>query len=143
MDRSRRSGAKEAAPTTPPNASRLTIKPRRNRRRQGSLWSRMPKPPQIANACGRALRRSLPALPGLGGLSTAHTTGHPFKHAADDDVAGLPVITGLDRTAYAADPERSARMVRDALAALDQWQASDSRPAIGELHIDPHGALAL
>src|SRR5690349_12789263 len=64
MDRSRRSGAKEAAPQAPPTASRLTIKPRRNRRRAQSLWSRVPKPPQIADACGRALRRSLPVLAG-------------------------------------------------------------------------------
>src|SRR5262249_52382758 len=30
------------------------------------LWSRIPRPPQIADACGRALRRTLPALAGAG-----------------------------------------------------------------------------
>src|SRR2546430_4401610 len=53
----------------PPPSSRLTIKPRRNRRRPGSLWWRVPKPPQIADACGRALRRSLPGLAGAAAIA--------------------------------------------------------------------------
>jgi cell division protein FtsQ len=76
MDRSRRQGAwggggrgqaKDSAP--PPASSRLTLKPRRNRRRPESLWSRLPKPGEIADSCGRALRRSLPALVGAGVLA--------------------------------------------------------------------------
>ncbi|HEY5952487.1 MAG TPA: FtsQ-type POTRA domain-containing protein, partial [Kofleriaceae bacterium] len=72
MDRSRRAGAKETRPEPPP-ASRLTVKARPNRRKptqRGSLWSRLPKPMMIADACGRALRRSLPALIGLFVLAT-------------------------------------------------------------------------
>jgi hypothetical protein len=47
----------------------LTVKARQNRRKaapRGSIWSRLPKPAVIADACGRMLRRSLPALIGLG-----------------------------------------------------------------------------
>jgi cell division protein FtsQ len=43
----------------------LTVKPRPNRRKaapRGSFWSRLPRPIAIADACGRALRRSIPAL---------------------------------------------------------------------------------
>src|SRR3954470_19345245 len=75
MDRSRearRDGAK-----APPRASKLTVKPRggSNRRKQtGSLWSRLPKPVVIANACGRALRRSVPALVGVAILATVGGT---------------------------------------------------------------------
>lgn len=67
MDRSRRAGAKETRPQPPP-ASRLTVKARPNRRKatpRGSLWSQLPRPAAIADACGRALRRSVPALIGL------------------------------------------------------------------------------
>jgi cell division protein FtsQ len=67
MDRSRRAGAKDTRPQ-PPAASRLTVKPRPNRRKtapRGSIWSRLPRPMAIADACGRALRRSVPALVGL------------------------------------------------------------------------------
>src|SRR6185503_6850790 len=64
MDRSRRAGAKDTRPQPPP-ASRLTVKPRPNRRKvapRGSFWSRLPRPMAIADACGRALRRGLHAL---------------------------------------------------------------------------------
>jgi cell division protein FtsQ len=69
MDRSRGNGARgrastaEAVPAAhpPPPSSRLTLRARKNRRRPASLWSRVPRPRAIADACGRALRRSLPA----------------------------------------------------------------------------------
>src|SRR5689334_5731552 len=67
MDRSRRIGAKgrpataESAPASPPPSSQLTLRGRKNRRRPAPLWSRVPRPHAIADACGRALRRSLPA----------------------------------------------------------------------------------
>src|SRR5690242_8483727 len=76
MDRSRRAGAKETRPQ-PPASSRLTVKARPNRRKvapRGSLWSRLPKPMAIADACGRALRRSLPALIAVGVLGAVGGT---------------------------------------------------------------------
>jgi cell division protein FtsQ len=228
----------------PPASSRLTVKPRPNRRRPSSLWSRVPKPAAVADACGRALRRSLPALAGagvlaalggsawagyrfvttsdrfaiahvtiegnrqlsddqiaalvparmgdnvfaadlegvarelrahpwiaqasarrvlpdtlaieirervpaalaeLGGLYLVDASGHAFKRAAleADEGAGLPIITGLGRRAYLADPAAAAAQLREALAALALWQAHAERPSIGELHLDAHGALVL
>ena len=246
MDRSQRGGAKETS--RPPTSSRLTFKPqpkaRKNRKRQGSIWSRIPRPAQIADACGRMLRRSapaaiglaivgaiggtawagyrfvthsprfaittievrgnhhltsdqiraeLPARPGdnvfatnldglvrelraepwiahaeahrdpaahdrrrcrrararrardLGGLYLVDAQGHPFKHADLDlgDGAGLPIITGLDRTAFVADPDATATQIKTALATLASWRTSADRPAIGEVHVDAHGALTL
>lgn len=233
----------ERTQTVPPS-SRLTVRPKRNRRRVGSLWSRLPKPAQIADACGRAVRRSVPALAALaalgvlggtawagyhfvttsprfaitdvavrgnhrlsaddiraaahvelgdnvfatnlealvrglranpwvadaeahrvlphtiaieirerepaaiadlGGLYLVDGSGHPFKRAeiAAGDGADLPVVTGLDRAAYAADPDATARLVQAALATLDTWRANGDRPTIGEVHLDPHGAIAL
>jgi cell division septal protein FtsQ len=246
MDRSRearRDGAKQA----PPSASRLTFKGRRGNRRKaqtGSLWSKLPKPAVIADACSRVLRRSVPALIALaifgmvGGTAWAgyrfvthsqrfavttidvsgnrqvssdeitanvpahvgdnvfgvnldaisrmvkqnpwiasvdvrrvlpHTisisvrervataivelnglylvdeTGHPFKKAelSADEGAGLPIVTGLDRTTFNANPDGGAAQVRSALAALARWQENSERPSIGEVHLDAHGSLTL
>ena len=242
MERSQRGGAKET--TRPPTSSRLNFKPRKNRKKQGSLWSRVPRPAQLADACGRMLRRSapaaiglaivgaiggtawagyhfvthsprfaittievrgnhhltteqirgeLPARPGdnvfatnlgtlvrelraepwvaraeahrilphtivvdvvehepaavadLGGLYLVDATGHPFKHADLDagDGAGLPIITGLDRNAFLADADATATQIKTALATLESWRTSGDRPAIGEVHLDAHGALTL
>ena len=72
MDRSHRQGAKETEP--PPTSSRLTVRARRNRRKPGTIWSRMPKPAAMADGCGRALRRSLPALAGAAVIVTVGGT---------------------------------------------------------------------
>lgn len=245
-----------AADKQPPSASRLTIKPRPNKKHKRSVWARLPKPPAIADACGRALRRSVPALigagvlvavggtafasyrfvttsprfaittvavkgnqqlaadaiiaslpahvgenlfatnldavvaelrtnpwvasakahrelphtlvveirehvpaaivhlarrsesdlhSGLGELYLTDAEGHPFKRAelGAEDGAGLPIITGLDRASYAADPAATAARVRQALATLVRWRSEPERPSIGEVHYDPHGALTL
>jgi cell division protein FtsQ len=225
----------------------LTVKARPNRRKaapRGSLWSRLPKPAEIADACGRALRRSLPALIAafvlgavggtawagyhfvttssrfaiteisisgtqqlsadqiraglpaklgdnvfsidldaitrelrenpwvasadahrqlphtiaidirehvatavvqLGSLYLVDADGHPFKRAelASDEGAGLPIITGLDRDAYVANPAGTAEQIKGALAALTSWRSVEDRPSIGEIHLDMHGALTL
>ncbi len=68
MDRSRR-GTKDGATTPVPAASRLNVRGKKNRRRPGSVWSRLPRPRAVADACGRALRRSLPALVAGAGIT--------------------------------------------------------------------------
>lgn len=64
MDRSRRGGTKQERPTPPvPASSRLTVRgARRNRKKRVSLWARVPDRRAVIDACGRALRRSLPAI---------------------------------------------------------------------------------
>nr|HEX4315779.1 FtsQ-type POTRA domain-containing protein [Kofleriaceae bacterium] len=234
------------------------MRARKNRRRAPSLWSRLPPPRAMADVCGRALRRSLPALAGTAALSalvaggwcayhfvttsprfaitdieirgTSHESpealigklpiqigdnafsdstddvaaslladpwiagadahrvlphtlvidvrehapvaladldglylvdaaGRPFKRAdlAAGDGAGLPVVTGLPRAAYAADPDGTAHAIAGALGTLDTWRAPPcqdpdrsalcragaERPAIGEIHVDPRGELTL
>jgi len=218
------------------------VRKHKNRRRPGSAWSRLPKPAAIADACGRAVRRSLRAvavvaavaavgggvwggyrwllrsprfaitaitvdgthhvdvaqlrralpvqlgdnvfvdlaeltrvvrgnpwvasaevhriLPHtitidirehvaaavveLGELYLADASGHPFKRAAVEagDADGLPLITGIGRAAYTADPQAAARTVCDAIAAAESWRTA-ARPEIGEVHVDPHGAVTL
>lgn len=240
MDRSQRGGAKETP--RPPAASRLTFRGKKNRKKPGSIWSRLPRPAQLADGCGRMLRRSAPAAIGLaivaaiggtawagyhfvttsprfaittievrgnhhlstdqiraelparagdnvfatnlgslvrelraepwiakasahrilphtividvvehepaavadlGGLYLVDAAGHPFKRYAIEDGAGLPIITGLDRTTYVTDPDATATQITSALATLATWRADGDRPEIGEVHLDPHGALTL
>ncbi|HEX7703215.1 MAG TPA: cell division protein FtsQ/DivIB, partial [Kofleriaceae bacterium] len=84
------------------------------------------------------------AVAELGGLYLVDATGHPFKRVADDGVGvGMPIVTGLDRAAYLADPEATARAITSALGALTLWKTDPSRPSIGEVHVDLHGALTL
>ncbi len=83
------------------------------------------------------------ALAELGGLYLVGADGRPFKRASDDEAKDLPVVTGLDRAGYLADPAGTAAQIRGALAALATWSAGGDRPAIRELHLDARGALAL
>ncbi|HEY5922562.1 MAG TPA: FtsQ-type POTRA domain-containing protein [Kofleriaceae bacterium] len=81
----------------------------------------------------------------LGTLYLVDAEGHPFKRAelGGDEAAGLPIITGLDRTAYLANPAATAAQIKGAMAALHAWRSVDDRPSIGEVHLDAHGALTL
>ena len=226
----------------PPASSRLILRRARNRRRPGSVWSRLPRPAAIADACGRALRRSLPAvaaaavlaalgaaawlghrwlmhsprfaiaqieirgahrideaqlrarlpiregdsvfagladvaravradpwiataevrrvlphtivieirehvaaaIAALGELYLVDADGRPFKRAAIEagDGDDLPIITGVDRAAFLADPGAAIAALQRAIAALARWRGAD-RPAIVEIGIGAHGALTL
>ncbi|HEU0031044.1 MAG TPA: FtsQ-type POTRA domain-containing protein [Kofleriaceae bacterium] len=102
-----------------PAASRLTVrggnKKLQNRRKPTPVWSRLPRPKQILDGCGRALRRSVPALVAScivcalgGGVWLGYrfvTTSDRFaiddieirgtsRLAADDLRASLPVHVG-------------------------------------------------
>ena len=81
----------------------------------------------------------------LGELYLVDRGGHPFKRAQLDHGDGddLPVITGISRASYEADPAGTAQTITLALAALSAWTADPSRPAIGEIYVDAHRALTL
>jgi cell division protein FtsQ len=78
----------------------------------------------------------------LGDRYLTDPDGHPFKRAEAAEGDGLPTLTGIDRASYTADPAAAAATVRAALGALGRWRSTD-RPAIGEIHVDPHGAVTL
>jgi cell division protein FtsQ len=82
--------------------------------------------------------RQAAAVIELGGLYLADRDGRVFKRARLelDEGAGLPVITGLSRDAFAADATEAASSIRLALATLARWQESEARPAIGEVRVD-------
>lgn len=80
----------------------------------------------------------------LGELYLVDASGRPFKRAALEtgEGDGLPIITGIGRAAYLANPAAAAAAVQSAIAAAGSWRAAE-RPAIGEVHVDPHGAVTL
>lgn len=118
MDRSRRGGTKAARPSheSPPAASRLTLRAaKRNRRRPGSVWSRLPRPRALLDGCGRALRRTVPAViasVAITGIGTGAWFGYRFlttserfaitaieihgeHHLTEDQIrAAMPVALG-------------------------------------------------
>ncbi len=114
-----------------------------------ALERELERDPWIARA---ELRRELPdrlvvdlvenqavALVNLDGLYLTDRDGHLFKRAAIDrgEGIGLPVITGLDRKKYLADPAHGADEIRRALAAAELYHALPSRARLGEIHLDP------
>jgi len=88
------------------------------------------------------VERTPVAIVDLGALYLVDAAGHPFKKLAGETDA-LPIVTGLDRDAYTADPAGTAATIVDALAALGTWKTDAHRPQIGEVHVGPHGALVL
>lgn len=83
------------------------------------------------------------AIADLGGLYLVDSTGHPFKRAAIDagEASGFPVVTGISRSRFTANPAEAEQLIGSALAALETWRAQPDRPSIGEIHISPFGAV--
>lgn len=70
----------------------------------------------------------------------ADAGGRVFKRASltAGEGAGLPVVTGLDRKLFAAEPDLAAALVRRALEVAVAWRAKD-RPPLGEVHVGKDG----
>jgi cell division protein FtsQ len=77
----------------------------------------------------------------FGPIYLADATGTVFKRATPDEAANLPVVTGVERDLYLADPDGAKQQIRDAILAIDSW--GKSRPAIGEAHLDKLLGLTL
>lgn len=85
----------------------------------------------------RVTERQPAALVLLGAPYLADRQGRPFKRAAIEagEADDLLVVSGLDRKAYARQPEGVHAQVRRALELADRWHRSGTRPAIGEVHV--------
>jgi len=104
MDRSRPKGAPTARTEDArlPRVSRMVIK-RGNRRARTALRERMPSAREVADACGRALRRSGPALIALAAIGLVVTAG----------VFGYRWVTTTPRFAVAAIDIRGEHVLDD------------------------------
>lgn len=118
-----------------------------------ALAARLESQPVIAEA---AVSRRLPdtllvqideyqpaAVVELGGPYLSDASGHIYKRAntARGDGADLPVITGLQRALYTADPDAIASEIVRALAAVALYQErAAQRPTLSDVNLHPrHG----
>jgi cell division protein FtsQ len=79
----------------------------------------------------------------LGALYLIDEAGHPFKHAALDEVDGLPVVTGLSREQFTAQRGASEAAFREAIELLRAYRDDPKRPPLSEVHIDPRAGFSL
>jgi cell division protein FtsQ len=71
--------------------------------------------------------------------------GTIFKRLEGEDPIDLPVITGIDRSRLASDPEIKTRVLLEVVALLAQYREAGlwARVPIGELHVEPGDGLSL
>ena len=71
----------------------------------------------------------------LGSIYLADGKGDLFKRARADEQIGVPVVTGIARERYSADPIAARAVLRRAIELAELWRAG-GRPELGELHHD-------
>jgi cell division protein FtsQ len=127
------------------------------------IAARLARHPWISSA---RVRRELPgtlvidvterhaaAVAVLDGLYLLDEQGHPFKRATLEEADGQVVLTGISRMEYLALPRATEAAFREALAVLGEYQhpdtltaakhATGARPALSEVHVDPHNGFSL
>lgn len=83
------------------------------------------------------------AVLALDALYLVDAEGVVFKRAAAGEYAGLPIVTGVGRTAYLMEPAWARKQVRAALSAVARYRVNPDRPALGEAHIDRFAGVTL
>ncbi|MCB9544973.1 MAG: FtsQ-type POTRA domain-containing protein [Myxococcales bacterium] len=81
----------------------------------------------------------------LGGLYLVDGTGEPFAQPTPAESVGLPLVTGVDRAAYQADPKKAHRHIRDALAVARLYAQSPlaRRRPLSDVHLGEGGRTEL
>ncbi len=62
--------------------------------------------------------------------------GIAFKRAAQAELDGLVLISGVDRTGYLQRKKSTRARIRKAIAVYRRYAARSGRPRVGELHMD-------
>jgi cell division protein FtsQ len=83
------------------------------------------------------------AVLALDALYLVDAEGGVFKRAAPGEYAGLPIVTGVGRTAYLMEPAWARKQVRAALQAVGRYRLNPDRPALGEAHVDRFAGVTL
>lgn len=83
------------------------------------------------------------AVLALDALYLVDAEGVVFKRAAAGEYSGLPIVTGVGRTAYLMEPAWARKQVRAALQAVGRYRMNPDRPALGEAHIDRFAGVTL
>lgn len=85
------------------------------------------------------------ALLALGDLYVLDAEGVPFKRLVPGDAVDLPLVTGLDREAYVADPARTSAQLREALGVARAYHEAggDAGGALSEVRREEGGGWTL
>ena len=85
------------------------------------------------------------ALCDLGGLYYVDDAGKAFKRVSVGDHVDLPILRGVSREAYGADPEESEALLREgiALAALSDGSGLTARAPLSDIELDAALGLTL
>jgi cell division protein FtsQ len=120
-----------------------------------AIAARVAEHPWVAEA---RVRRQLPsaltidvverkavAVAVLGALYLLDDAGRPFKRATAAEAAGLPVVTGLERSQYVDHRAPAEAAYREAIAVVGAWSRSQGpgRPALGEVNLSPRYGFTL
>ena len=86
--------------------------------------------------------RTPAAVVAADGLYLVDAAGRPFKRADVEhgEGEGLPVVSGVPRPMFTTAPEQASARVKRGLEVLGAWADGGTRPPIGEVHVDHHGA---
>jgi cell division protein FtsQ len=79
----------------------------------------------------------------LDAIYLADSDGSVFKRATPDEAAVTPVVTGIAREDYLAQPAEARALIRQGLQALAAWRATLERPPVGEVHVDRIAGVTL
>jgi cell division septal protein FtsQ len=92
----------------------------------------------------RLRERVAAAVAVLGDMYFIDSNGQPFKRIdlAVDDVAGLPIISGIARAEFIDAPAAIAKRLRAAIELMTDWRSNASRPEVAEISCD-HDAFTL
>jgi cell division protein FtsQ len=68
-----------------------------------------------------------------------------FKRLDGEDPVDLPVVSGIDRQRFGTDRERETRVLREAVALLDEYRTAGlaTRLPIGEIHVERADGFSL
>lgn len=75
------------------------------------------------------------AIISLGDLYLLDRDGHPFKRLQPGDALDLPLVTGVSREVYVANPAAAAESFRRALAAAEAHARVAKAEQISEVHV--------
>lgn len=85
------------------------------------------------------------ALLSMGELYLVNEEAEPFKRARAGDGFDLPLVTGLDRDAFARDKDEALGRLRAALALIDAYAAEPdvAKKPLSEVNLHPDGVTAV
>lgn len=85
------------------------------------------------------------ALLSLGDLYLVNDAGVPFKRLKAGDAFDLPLITGIDREAFAQQREEAVAELHEALALIEAWAAREGaqKEPLSEVNLHPEGVTAV